>query len=468
MLNFRVIRPIALGALIIGALAACDHGPVWFDYVHDDGVKLTLEYKGHNFYDDGIGQVRLKYCIDGDTAHFIDSTVGGEPIKARFYGIDTPESTGKVQPFGHAASEFTKGVLKAADADGTIVVSTPREGYGKPQFDSTGERYISLIWVNEEKKDAPISELYLLNLWIVQEGLSWVKNVDEIPEFMDTFYAAEAQAKAFKKGMNSGEPDPDFPSSEYEPVTLLDLANDNLSLLRDPTYESIYNNTRVTFTGTVAGFSNRILYLEDYFDKEESGIEGGTYAGVNIFVGMDPVATKYTTANTYLQMFGLCQVTENFGFQITDVQGHLPFGKPFYNNDVKILATPEENSGEHKLHTFEYTPAALSARVESKNYESLNCAVEVTEPVEVSKAFIQSNQEITLFFKDVQFGAYITFVYKGDPDHPRKVFSEEEDFMGKKFLIKGVYTYHKTAAGKIMYQINPSRQEDVILVKDEA
>ena len=40
------------------------------DYVHDGSVKLSLDYKGKDFYKDGIGQVELYSAIDGDTAHF--------------------------------------------------------------------------------------------------------------------------------------------------------------------------------------------------------------------------------------------------------------------------------------------------------------------------------------------------------------------------------------------------------------
>ena len=44
--------------------------------------------------------------------------------KIRFYGIDTPESTGNVEPYGKQASNFTKAKLEEADANGTIVISS--------------------------------------------------------------------------------------------------------------------------------------------------------------------------------------------------------------------------------------------------------------------------------------------------------------------------------------------------------
>ena len=168
----------------------------WVDYANNGSVKLSLDYSGKDFYVDGIGQFSLWTAIDGDTAHFtpaVDSLHKGT-MKARFYGIDTPESTGKVQEYGKDASDYTKAMLKEADEKGTIVVSSAQDGYGEPQPDSTGQRYVSLVWINLTKKNAPKEELTLLNLMIVQEGLSWVKNVQSMPQYSDTFYAAERQA----------------------------------------------------------------------------------------------------------------------------------------------------------------------------------------------------------------------------------------------------------------------------------
>ena len=79
--------------------------PEWVDY--SDQVHLQLDYQGKDFFKDGVTQVARVFPIDGDTAHFdpIGYTADTERIKARFYGIDTPESTGDVQPWGVPASD---------------------------------------------------------------------------------------------------------------------------------------------------------------------------------------------------------------------------------------------------------------------------------------------------------------------------------------------------------------------------
>ena len=147
----------------------------WIDYASDGSVKLNLDYVGHSFWTDGIEQVTLHSTIDGDTAHFTTSTKsekGETLLKARFYGIDTPESTGKVQPWGKPAARSASEILERANKKGTIVVSSPTSVYEAPSADSTGSRYVSLVWINESVKNAPFDQLKLLNLMIVENSYS--------------------------------------------------------------------------------------------------------------------------------------------------------------------------------------------------------------------------------------------------------------------------------------------------------
>ena len=62
---------------------------------------------------DHYGYVTLRSCTDGDTANFVqegyvDSFNRQITIKTRFLGVNTPESTAKVEPWGKKASLFTK------------------------------------------------------------------------------------------------------------------------------------------------------------------------------------------------------------------------------------------------------------------------------------------------------------------------------------------------------------------------
>lgn len=433
------------------------------DYIYDDDAKLALDYKDRDFFKDGIGQVSLKTNIDGDTAHFtpLNTTTSSETIKARFYGIDTPESTGKVQEWGKPASYFTKEKLLEADKNGTIVVSSAQDTYKIPNHDSTGERYVCLIWISLDTKNADYTDLVMLNLWIVQEGFSYPKNVNDTPQYVDIFSRATDQAEKLQLNLYSPDPDETFNYGDYDDVSLLEIKREVVASLEDPNHVNKYDNKKVRITGTVAGYSNHILYLQTYFSKENgAATEDGEYAGINVFVGMSSPASKFTTKNTYIQLCGLAQDSENFGFQITSVYSFNVIGRN--ENDTQILIKPEDNTDEFELNTALYTAAGLG----ENNYDSLFCSVEITHDVEVERIYVASNDEITLYLKDAAFSIYVAFIYYGNPESPNEMWNTPEQYVGKKFRVKGIYTFHKgMSSGKISWQINPSSRADLVWVE---
>lgn len=434
------------------------------DYVHDGNVTLGLDYKDHDFYTDGIGQVSLKTAIDGDTAHFYPTvkTTSSEPIKARFYGIDTPESTGQVEPWGKAASKFTAAKLEEADENGTIVVSAPISSYQTPSFDSTGTRYVSLIWINLTEKNAPKEDLILLNLWIVQEGYSYLKGVADMPSYVDTFQKAADQARNLKYHLYSGD-DPDYNYGGYTTTSILDIKKEVEKSFADTTHVNAYDNVKVRIQGTVAGYANHTLYLENYFSEENGGrYTGGEYAGINIFTGMASIPSKFTKKNTYIEVCGLGIDSENFGFQITSAVF------PTYatdDTDSTVLFTADDNI-DYPLHTFEMAPGDI----DTSDYSYLNCSVKLTENVVVSGGYANDdNSAFTLYLKDLKgnklpFECYIPFVYKPDPvNQPNYTYSSVAEFTGKTYQITGVYT-GRISGSKVYFQLNPSGYSDVVEV----
>ncbi|MEE3309634.1 hypothetical protein, partial [Sharpea azabuensis] len=146
--------------------------------------------------------------------------------------------------------------------------------------------------------------------------------------------------------------------------------------------------------------------------------------------------------------------SENFGFQLTGAEGHFPIVESEgTDEDCKILIKAEENVGEQSLHMIEYKAAELSEIAKNGSFECLNCAIKVTDSVECNYFRINTaGTEITLGFKDCDFDAYITFSYAGDPEKKFEFWNTEEQFVGKKFLLSGIYTYH-TYNDKTSYQI---------------
>ena len=448
------------------------------DYTQSEEVRLSLDYRGHDFYTDGIGQVTLKTPIDGDTAHFnpVVTTTSSKAIKSRFWGIDTPESTGRVEEYGAAASDFTKKKLQYANEHGTIVVSTPRDGYGQPAADSTGERYVSLIWISLDKENAAFDELILLNLWIVQEGLSYVKNVTDIPQYQPIFIAAEKQARDFKLKLWSGKPDPDFNYGSYETTSLLDLKREiekRVEGIEVPEDES-FDGAKVRVVGTVAGFSDGVMYLQNFYNMDQGANgtatnpftgEPGEYAGINIFCGMSGVPSKYTIAGTYIEVCGIVKVSDVFGFQLTGAEGHFPSVESMAEeDDCHILIRAADNTEEYQLNTFVFTSQQLDTKLKStdlnEKYTSFYCSTKITDPVTVTRFFKSDSNEITLTFGTHEFQAYITTLYKGNPNKTNQYWDTQEFFVGKSFYLSGVLAAY-TGGSKTRYQFvftNPTEQ----------
>ena len=100
------------------------------------------------------------------------------------------------------------------------------------------------------------------------------------------------------------------------------------------------------------------------------------------------------------------------------------------------------------------------------NYDSLFCSVQITDTVEVRSIYKASNSEITLYLKDADFSIYISFMYTGTGTDD-SYWTEEENFVGKKFKVTGVYTFHKGSnSGKISWQINPSNSSELVCVTE--
>ena len=158
---FLLITAVVLS---LGLLACDKNGKIDPNKTYSDvtnSCKLTANYAGKNFLKDGIGEATLTRISDGDTASFKTSI--GDYVTIRFYGIDTPESTGQVDKWGVSASLFVKGIINK-DTQFVLESSTG----GAPEKDSYGVRYLGYVWyrnnANEDWKN--------LNLLVVENGYS--------------------------------------------------------------------------------------------------------------------------------------------------------------------------------------------------------------------------------------------------------------------------------------------------------
>ncbi len=256
--SIKRIAAIALLAMAaIVPMTSCGAGEM-VDYVEQTKI-VSTDWKTSNYRTTGVGVVTLKRCVDGDTAHFYAGSTS-YIIQGRFNGVDTPESTGVIEPWGKKAASFTKEILSNAK---TIVLETePNNIEKKPEADSTGNRFMVWVWTSErpiEEEDG--TQLRLLNLDLVQNGLSPSKGTSG-SVYDDVFLDADAQAQRHKLFIWSKEDDPDFYNGEATITSLQDI----FSNPEEHVGEKVYLEGYVTRTmGTDA-------YIQDEFEEED-----GTY-----------------------------------------------------------------------------------------------------------------------------------------------------------------------------------------------
>lgn len=245
----KIVKYLSLVFLIAVCLVGCgDKKDKKTNYASQ--LKLEREYEGKTFLNDGIEVVTLLNKVDGDTAHF--TLQSGEAIKIRFLGIDTPESTGNIEPYGLAASKFTSDRLESASS---IIIES---NDSKANPDSTGTRYLAFVWYRtSESKDYTC-----LNLEILQEGYSKAKSAGDT-KYGDILTKAAAQANELELALWSGEKDPEF---WYEDPISVDL-----KILRESAKD--YFLKKVTFTAVVTRIDGETIYVQEEVNGQAYGFQ---------------------------------------------------------------------------------------------------------------------------------------------------------------------------------------------------
>lgn len=125
-------------------------------------------------------KVKFKSCIDGDTAKFV---LDGNVVTARFLAIDTPETKGKVEPYGKEASNYTCKKLKNA--------KEIKFEYDKNADKDKYDRY--LVWIFVDNK--------LLQKELVSKGLAKLAYLYDDYKYTSDLKKLEKEAKSSKLGI---------------------------------------------------------------------------------------------------------------------------------------------------------------------------------------------------------------------------------------------------------------------------
>lgn len=274
--------------------------------------------------------------IDGDTTHF--TTPAGfndrNILKARYLAVNTPESTGQIEPWGKKASNFTKTALQSADS---IILETDGAEW---EADSTGDRY--LVWVWYRKKGE--TEYRNLNLELLQEGLGAGSKASNT-RYGTACAAAINQAFQLKLNVWSKNEDPDF---YYGAAVEMDLKELRTNLC-DYGAKSPYNGVRVAFEGYVSYYSSQGVYVENYDSATDM------WYGMYVYYGFNPSSQipEILSVGNYVRVVGKVSFWEVGGtWQVSDLKYNV-FNKKDPDN-VQLLDDKKYNTAnvETTLDTF--------------------------------------------------------------------------------------------------------------------
>ncbi len=438
-------------------------------------TKLKYQYSGKEFLKDGIGEVTLVTKVDGDTAHFKSKSGTSGTIKGRYNCIDTPESTGMLEPWGHGASEYNGKLLSEAKH---IVLSTDKaDATSGPAIDSTGGRYLVYVWVTTVENPT-LDDFINVNLAICQEGYSKAKGVSS-KEYADAFIDADAQAKAFKLHLWSDELDPDF---NYDDPVKIDL---RMIVEGFDSKGEKYNwvGSKVTFEAYVAGCGpdqGAAYVCNDITWTDTSGTHTQRY-GMYIFTQYIVYAPLQTIGN-YLEISGT--VSEYNGtLQVVDVSYSAYYPDDY---DIKIISTGNEDKvkpatgsagtfasdkyvntmvtvdlvctgGYATLNTATSTAYAFTLYCHDKNNASESLNIRIADSISIKYPGTMTRiQDCIPFWKGEK--SISEAINDGKNTDSRKL---------EYITITGAVVKYITTTGKTTYQVNLTKKADLTLHMSE-
>ena len=370
--------------------------------------------------------VTVENHVDGDTVHFKSNNGKNGILKARFLAVDTPESTGKVQPWGYAASNFTKTEL--ANAAEIMIESDTSDG--KWNLDSTGERHMVWVWY----RPAAGADFKLLNLNLMQNGYAAAKNLTSTA-YCEVMNKAYTQAIAHQIRYYSKEKDPDYYYGDAIPVTLREIRT-NIKEYVDKT---------VQFPALITRVAGQSCYVES-FDGETNQIYGlPVYMGYNF-------TCEFIEKGNMVSWIGNIQYYETGGtYQLSNLTYMAT--KPNYSKNVKLISEGNEVVA---------TPIT-SADLETKG-EILSGANVSIENLKVTSIYTTDNGgdndgAMTLTCKDASnktVNVRTSVIYKEDGS-----LVVEADLLNKTISIEsGTVEYYKD---REVYQVHVFTFKDIVI-----
>ena len=393
-------------------------------------VKLDLQSTDTIKY-----EVTVKSYIDGDTTHFFlpaNNSLNQEFVKARYLAVNTPESTGKIEPYGKKASKFTKEKLMSATS---IYIECDSNEW---EADSTGSRYLLWIWYKTEND----KDYRNLNIEILQEGLAIASNSAQ-NRYGSIAVKAIDQAKELKLNVYSGKDDPDMYYGSAVEATLKEIRLN----IQD------YNGVKVAFEGVVTKDYNQTVYVEDYDSELDM------YFGMQVYYGFGANGEILSAlgVGNLVRVVGTVQYYENGGtYQVAGLQydmmdptspentqlieeGHkaayTPTTAEKFQSKVNVELIEEDDNGNEQLVKKEYKYAEL-AMSSSIQMENLYVESVYTTTDEESSSYGAMTLTCKVDGKTITVRTVVLYA-----DSAKTQLVTEDAYLNKTITVKGIVDY---------------------------
>jgi staphylococcal nuclease homologue len=269
-------------------------------------LKLTKDYDGKNFFDDGIGLVEVRRLTDGDTTTFtlpVPSKDGSSSVVIRYHGIDTPESTIDVQVWGKSASKYNFNRLE--NAYQIVIEGIYTTSNGVITLSKTNQRYLGYVWYRNSETD----EFKNLNLEMVENGYS--DSTTPISDYKTYFEQAKDFAKKHKMHIWSNDDDPNYnpnPVATNLEEIVKDINSDDSVLYS----RELGVGAQVKFTGTVLDHEQK--GSTHYYTVGALGADGLLYK-MTLFTGYTNAtinSNRYLIIGSTYHIVGAIQYYNDF------------------------------------------------------------------------------------------------------------------------------------------------------------
>ena len=367
--GLRLLSLLFAAFLTAMPLVSCDTGPEYskippeeqllpVDTPITDSLEFAFkdDYMNHNFKEEidsgktGViyGEVHLMGVTDGDTVSWKSELGTGEASSSlRMAGINTPESTANVEPWGVKASKFASELLAdcAHYAIVTDVRASSSDELGYERMDNNGTRYLGFFWYQKTEE----SPWRCFNLEMIEQG--YTENTlftDSDLGYLDSFLKAGEKAKMQGLRVAGKVDDPDYDYNDDVVETTIWYVRDYYSEIGIDV-DSGTSGKRLRLTALVVGLIGDNLVLRDVVKSDADGDkvggdEDGEYRSIYAYAGFGSALASVVDVGDVVQFY--CRATK------------------FPKNSDTIQLSDIETSfyGDYKFEVkFDYNPTAWEA-----------------------------------------------------------------------------------------------------------